>query len=66
VQFDALIALVRASRATHILVEQTPGLMQSACQAAFALVTARKAMAAPLKSTSANLHTKLLPFVRLS
>ena len=69
VQFDALIALVRASRpqsiwhldkarsrvATHIRVKQIPGLMQSACHEALALATARKTKAAPLTRTSANL-----------
>src|ERR1700733_8343608 len=80
VQFDALIALVRASRpqsiwhlhkarsrvATHIRVEQIPGLMQSACHEALALATARKAKAALLPRTSANLYTEQLPFVFLS
>jgi hypothetical protein len=80
VQFDALIALVRASRpqsfwhlhnarsrvATHIRVEQTPGLMQSACHEALALAAARKAKAAPLMMTSANLYTEQLPFGFLS
>ena len=56
VQFDALIALVRASRphsvwhlhkarsrvATHIRVEQIPGLMQSACHEALALAALRR------------------------
>jgi hypothetical protein len=60
VQFDALIALVRARRpqsiwhlhkarsrvATHIRVKQIPGLMQSACHEALALAP-RKAKAAP-------------------
>jgi hypothetical protein len=76
VQFDALIALVRASRpqsfwhlhkarsrvATHIRVEQTPGLMQSACHEALALATATTAKAAPLIMTSANLYTEQIPF----
>ena len=76
-QFDALIALVRASRpqsfwhlhkarsrvATHIRVEQIPGLMQSACHEALALATARKAKTAPLTRTSANLYTEQRPFV---
>jgi hypothetical protein len=80
VQFDALIALVRASRpqsvwhlhkarsrvATHIRVAQIPGLMQSACHEALALATARKAKAALLPRTSANLYTEQLPFVFLS
>ena len=80
VLFDALIALVRASRpqsiwhlhkarsrvATHIRVEQIPGLMQSACHEALALATARKAKAALLPRTSANLYTERLPFVFLS
>jgi hypothetical protein len=80
VQFDALIALVRASRpqsvwhlhkarsrvATHIRVEQIPGLMQSACHEALALATARKAKAALLPRTSANLYTEQLPLVFLS
>jgi hypothetical protein len=80
VQFDALIALVRASRPqsiwhldkarsrvpTHIRVKQIPGLMQSACHEALALATARKAKAAPLTRTSANLYTEQLPFVFLS
>jgi hypothetical protein len=56
VQFDALIALVRASRpqsiwhlhkarsrvATDIRVEQIPGLMQSACHEALALAALRR------------------------
>jgi hypothetical protein len=80
VQFDALIALVRASRpqsvwhlhnarsrvATHIRVEQIPGLMQSACHEALALATARKAKAAPFTRTNANLYTEQLLFVFLS
>jgi hypothetical protein len=80
VLFDALIALVRASRpqsvwhlhkarsrvATHIRVAQIPGLMQSACHEALALATARKAKAALLPRTSANLYTEQLPLVFLS
>jgi len=75
VQFDVLTDLVRASRphfiwhldkarsrvATHILAEQTPGLMQSACQDALALAVARKAKVAPLKRASAKLDTEKLP-----
>jgi hypothetical protein len=80
VQFDALTALVRASRphsiwhfdnarsrvATHIRAEQTPGLMQSACHEALAPEAPGKARAAPLNRTSANLYTKQLPLVFLS
>src|SRR5882757_271589 len=41
-------------------------LMQSACHEALALATARKAKAALLPRTSANLYTEQLPFVFLS
>jgi hypothetical protein len=77
VQFDVLTDLVRASRphfiwhlnkacsreATHILAEQTPGFMQSACHDALALAAARKARVAPMKKASANLDTERLPIV---
>jgi hypothetical protein len=56
----------RSRVATHIRVKQIPGLMQSACHEALALATARKAKAAPLTRTSANLYTEQLPFVFLS
>jgi hypothetical protein len=77
VQFDVLTDLVRASRphftwhlnkacsraATHILAEQTPGFMQSACPTALALAVATKAGVAPLKRASANLDTERLLIV---
>jgi hypothetical protein len=72
VQFDVLTDLVRARRphfiwhlnkacsrvATHILAEQTPGFMQSACHDALALAAARKTRVAPFKRASANLDTE--------
>ena len=77
VQFDILTDLVRASRphviwqlnkawsrvATHILAEQTPGFMQSACHDALARAAARKTRAAPLTRVSANLDTDRLLIV---
>jgi len=56
----------RSRVATHIRVEQIPGLMQSACHEALALATARKAKAAPFTRTNANLYTEQLLFVFLS